>query len=335
MITRRDLLVTCGGAIGSLALAAPSKPRMGVVIHSFALRKFVGPLEFLDYCSKLDAGGVQMPIGLRDEAYADKVRQLCAKQGLYLEGSIRLPMDAADEARFAEEVRSAKRCGATVLRAALGGRRYELFDTADQFKQFANESWQALLRARPVIEKEQVRLAVENHKDWRADDLLGMIRKLDSPGIGVCIDTGNSIALLEEPHRLVETYAPFAWSTHIKDMGLESSGNGFLLAEVPLGQGYLDLARIMAAIRKARPEARFNLEMITRDPLSIPVLTKKYWATLTHVPATELAEMLAAVQRHGQKPLPRVSQLGREDRLKLEEDNVRRSLEHAAKSLPG
>jgi sugar phosphate isomerase/epimerase len=222
----------------------------------------------------------------------------------------------------------------SVLRAALGGRRYELFDTADAFKQFAAESEQALRLARPVIEKEQVRLAVENHKDWRVADLLGMLKRLDSPQVGVCIDTGNSIALLEEPHQVVEAYAPLAFSTHIKDMGIEPYDDGFLLSEVPLGQGYLDLPRIMTTIRKARPEVRFNLEMITRDPLPIPVLSKKYWATLAHVPATDLADMLAAVKRHGQKPLPRVGQLSKEERLRVEEGNVQQCLEHAARKLP-
>lgn len=327
------MLVTCASAVGSLALAAEPKARLGVVVHSFPMRKFDGPIEFLDYCQKLGAGGVQISIGNRDQAYADKVRGFCEKHQMYLEGSIRLPKDKDDVVRFTAEVQSSKRCGATVLRAALGGRRYELFDTLEAFKQFAAESWQSLVLARPVIEKAQVRLAVENHKDWRVDDLLGMLKKLDSPQVGICIDTGNSIALLEEPHKMVEVYAPFAFSTHIKDMGLEADADGFLLSEVPLGQGYLDMARIMATIKKARPEVRFNLEMITRDPLSIPVLSKKYWATLGNVPATDLADILAAVKQHGKKPLPRVGQLGKEERLKIEEDNVRQSIVYAAKHL--
>jgi len=65
--------------------------------------------------------------------------------------------------------------------------------------------------------------------------------------------------------------------------------DGFLLAEVPLGEGFVDLPRIARMLRRARPDIHLNLEMITRDPLRIPCLTDYYWATLEKVPARELA----------------------------------------------
>jgi hypothetical protein len=67
--------------------------------------------------------------------------------------------------------------------------------------------------------------------------------------------------------------------------------------------------------------------MITRDPLKIPCLTERYWATLDHVPARHLAETLALVRKHAaKKPLPRVSGLARDERLKQEDENVRACL---------
>ena len=69
------------------------------------------------------------------------------------------------------------------------------------------------------------------------------------------------------------TLAPFAVTTHLKDMAVRRTADGFELSEVPLGQGMLPLARYVAAVRRARPEARFCLEMMTRDPLPVPYLT--------------------------------------------------------------
>ena len=67
-------------------------------------------------------------------------------------------------------------------------------------------------------------------------------------------------------------------------MAVAEYDEGFLLAEVPLGEGFLDLPKMIALLREARPDIRFNLEMITRDPLRIPCLTDQYWATSANVP---------------------------------------------------
>jgi sugar phosphate isomerase/epimerase len=193
-----------------------------------------------------------------------------------------------------------------------------------------------LALARPVAEKHEMRMAVENHKDLQAPDLLEVIRKLDSPFVGVCIDTGNNVALLEKPAETVELLAPLAFSTHLKDMGVAEYADGFLLAEVPFGEGFLDLAKIVGVVRKARPEVRLNLEMMTRDPLKIPCLTPKYWATLDNVSGRRLAEMLALVRaKGGNKLLPRVTGLSKEEQLRHEDDNVRFCLRFARERLEG
>src|SRR5262249_14408664 len=149
---------------------------------------------------------------------------------------------------------------------------------------------------------------------------IDLINKLDSPYIGICIDTGNNVALLEKPHETVELLAPRAFTTHFKDMGLEEYADGFLLSEVPLGSGFLDLAKIIETLRRARPEIHLNLEMITRNPLKIPCLKAKYWATLENLPARRLAEMLALVRaKAASKPLPRISEISKDKQLQCED----------------
>jgi 3-oxoisoapionate decarboxylase len=185
-----------------------------------------------------------------------------------------------------------------------------------------------------VVEKCEVRMAVENHKDLLAPELLELIKKQDSPWIGVCLDTGNSIALLETPEQTLELLAPRTFTTHIKDMGVEEYADGFLLAEVPLGTGFLDLPKIVSTLRKVRPDIHLNLEMITRDPLKIPCLTAKYWATLDNIPGRRLAEMLALVRaKTAKKPLPRTSELAKETQIALEDENVRECLRYAKEKL--
>jgi sugar phosphate isomerase/epimerase len=315
---------------------------MGVVIHSYGIRRsadrergLADPLTFLKYCRELGAGGIQTGLGMRDETYAAKVRGVLEEHKLYVEASIALPRGKADVERFGAEVQTAKRCGATVFRTVLmNGRRYEVFNSAAAFRSFREQGRQALARAWPVVEKHQLRMAVENHKDLQAAELLALIEKLDRSLIGVCIDTGNNIALLETPQQTVELLAPRALTTHLKDMGVEEYADGFLLAEVPLGTGFVDLAKLIATLRRARPEIRLNLEMITRDPLKIPCLTPAYWATLEDISGRRLAEILALVRaKAGKKSLPRVSGLTKKEQVQREDDNVRQSLRYGRETL--
>ena len=125
----------------------------------------------------------------------------------------------------------------------LSGRRYESFNDIAAFRRFADSSAQALKLAGPVVARHDIRLAVENHKDWRADELIRLLKQTGNDHVGVCLDTGNSIALLEDPMEVVEALAPLAFTTHFKDMALEEYRDGFLLSEVPLGTGILDLPR--------------------------------------------------------------------------------------------
>jgi sugar phosphate isomerase/epimerase len=215
----------------------------------------------------------------------------------------------------------------------LSGRRYETFTTAESFEKFAKQAYESLGLAEPVVAKHEMRLAVENHKDWRVPELLDILKRLGSRSVGVCVDTGNSIALLEEPLAVVEALAPLAFTTHIKDMAVMEYEEGFLLAEVPLGTGFLDMKKIIGVLRDKQPKIRLNLEMITRDPLKVPCLTSKYWATMERLPARELADALARVRSKAAREIPKVSTSALEKQIVMEEDNVRRCLEIARRDL--
>jgi sugar phosphate isomerase/epimerase len=338
--TRSEFLTgTAGGLLGLLLqdppAGTPARARMGVGMHSYGFRRFEDPIAFLEHARSLGAGGVQTALGNRSDADADRIRAKVEEHGLYLEGSLALPRTAADVDRFAAEVRTLKRCGAAVFRTVLlGGRRYEVLETAEAFRAFHEQARQSVALARPVVEKAEVRLAIENHKDLRAEELLDLVKVQDSPFVGVCVDLGNNLALLESPEETVRILAPHAFTTHVKDMGVEDDADGFLLSEVPLGTGALDLPALVATLRKARPGIRLNLEMMTRDPLKIPCLLPKYWATLSGVPGDRLAATLRWVRAKASRtPLPRVSKLPKEEQLAREEDNVVRCLQYSREHL--
>jgi sugar phosphate isomerase/epimerase len=132
-----------------------------------------------------------------------------------------------------------------------------------------------------------------------------LIRAVSSEWIGVLVDTGNNLALLEEPYDVIEALAPWALSVHLKDIALQPCADGFLLSEVPIGTGMLDLPRMVSTLRRANPGIALNLEMATRDPLCIPCLKRGYYATFAPPYREErLATALALTTPH--PPSPRV-----------------------------
>ena len=326
--------------------AASGRGSMGIVVHSYASRwqskaasqkypGFANAIDLLEHCYRIGAGGVQ--VGVREWTYdfARKVRDKREKMDLYLEGSISLPGKTGDVPVFEQEVINAKEAGADILRTVTsGGRRYEVFHSPEEVEEFKKKAITSLQLAEPVIRKHKVKLAVENHKDWRADELVNALKKIQSEWVGVTLDFGNSIALMEDPMAVVETLVPFAFTTHVKDMGVEEYADGFLLSEVPLGKGFLDLPKIVALCRQHNPGIKFNLEMITRDPLEIPCLKNDYWAVFEEVKGIELASTLRSVKqnRYGSH-LPRVSQLSEEERLAVEEGNVIECLQYSKDKL--
>ena len=121
-------------------------------------------------------------------------------------------------------------------------------------------------------------------------------------------------------------------------MGLELYEDGFLLSEVPFGQGVLNLKEMISGLRKRDPNMLFCLEMITRDPLKVPVFTDKYWATFddtySPVPARDLAKVLDIVRRNRPKtPLPRIAGLSPADQLKREDDYNLKCIVYARQNL--
>ena len=341
-MTRRTFLTSAAAFAAALPSSGALRgKKMGIVIHSYWKRwqgkysnlkypPFEHALDVLDHVRDLGAGSLQTLVGGWTSEFAGKVRATCESYGMKLEGSITLPKNENDVARFEQEVRIAKEAGATIFRSATGGRRYDLFSSLQDFKHWKDGAFKSMQLAEPVARRQHVKIGIENHKDFHAAELAEVLGRLSSPHMGACVDTGNSIALLEDPMTVVETLAPYAVTTHIKDMAVQETPTGFLLAEVPLGEGILDLPRMFALFEKYNPQIDYQLEMITRDPLDIPCLKPTYWATFPDKPGTELARTLTLVREHKASKLPKTTGLNLEEILELEEANIVNCLRQAA-----
>ncbi len=129
--------------------------------------------------------------------------------------------------------------------------------------------------------------------------------------------------------------APYAVTTHLKDMAVRRTEAGFELSEVPLGQGVLPLARYIATLRQARPAAPLCLEMITRDPLPVPYKTERYWVAFDAPGRAERVRRFEAhvLDKAPDRPLPHTTGLTADAQIAAEDEHVAASIEYATRVL--
>ena len=352
-VDRRTFLRQFGGTAAAaavlprqIALAAKEQSTgLGLVAYDCAFRRrwlqrknppfdLFEPLNFLKHCRQLGAGGMQASLGALDADAAAELRDYAAEHSLFIDAIVAAPKDDDDLERFEAEIGTSAQVGVQAARTVImPGRRYEQFKSLAEFREFEARGKMMLERAVPAVEKHRVRLAVENHKDQRIDERIALFEQIGSEFVGACVDTGNSFALLDDPIEAVERLAPYAFSVHLKDQAVREYEDGFLLGDIPLGGGCFDLKRMVEILKAAKPEIRFALELITRDPLKVPCLSESYWPTLPAVPGRDLARTLRFVRAHRAENLQHVSSLTPDKQLELEDANIAASLSYARTSL--
>jgi len=350
MVSRRELLGMAGAAAAwlgtpreSQGFAIPDRTRLSGAPTAFALRNRAGrgggqPLDMVEHCHKLGLGGVQTNPPATDPEAIKKFRARLEEYNLYLISDPRLPRQESDLPAFEAQVKAYKEAGAVMFHAAMTGRRYEDFDSLEAWKKMFDNSQKIIQMAEPVLRKYQMKLANENHKGWRAAEQAAWLKRLGSEWVGVCLDFGNNISLCEDPMDTLKTLAPYTFFAHIKDMAVQEYEDGFLLSEVVMGDGFLDLKGMVQTLRQKDPKMIFALEMITRDPLKIPVYTDKYWATfddmVSPLPGRDLAKVLNLVRKNKpKKPLPKITGLSPAEQIKLEDDLNQKCIDYAHQNL--
>jgi sugar phosphate isomerase/epimerase len=348
-MTRRDVLALAGGAPAFLASVSDAAPapegplRMGGAPTAFwqriqASRAGGQPFDIIEHCHNLGLAGVQTNPPSTDPDAIKLFRARVERYHMHVICDPQLPRQKSDMDSFEAQVKAFKEAGALAFHAALTGRRYEDFDSFEAWKTMFEAVQASVELAEPVLRKYRVRLGIENHKGYRAAEQAAWLRRLGSEYVGVCFDFGNNLSLCEPPAETLRTLLPFVFFTHLKDMAVEDYEDGFLLAEVPLGEGMLDLKEMVRLLLQKDPNIIFELEMITRDPLKIPVYTPRYWATFddsySPLPGRDLAKTLSVVRKNKQRPpLTRVAGLSSEARIRLEDESNLKCIAWARRNL--
>ncbi len=232
------------------------------------------PRGLLDKAAQLGVSVVQicdnMPL---DRLAPDELEALvAAAQAQRIELEVGTRGIAPDHLR--RYIALARRCGSQILRVVV--------DTADHHPT-SDEMVDTARALLPELADASVRLAIENHDRFTAATLTGVIRRVGSEWVGICLDTVNSFGALEGPQVVVEALAPHTVNLHIKDFAVHRvpSNMGFSVEGRPAGEGRLDVPWLLRTLRDAGRDPNAILELWTppEADLAATIAKEDAWAT--------------------------------------------------------
>ena len=180
---------------------------------------------FLDFCGKAGFDGVDLMVYFwKDkDAEMEKLPEWLARNNLslvgYGVGNNLLTHDRDELEAQKEVVRSgiedAHRIGCRMMRV-FGGHIIEGWSVDAALERLA-ECFREMVK---VAEDNDVLLTIENHGNipGTADEVVDLIKRVDSPYFLSLLDTGNFLGAGDDPLEAAKKLAPYVRHVHVKDM---------------------------------------------------------------------------------------------------------------------
>jgi len=125
---------------------------------------------------------------------------------------------------------------------------------------YLKETAKRLKAVAQMAEGHGIRLALENHCDSFSEEILWVLKEVDHPFVGACIDTVNAWHVAEDPMNAIENLAPVAFTNHFRDDRIEFCRDGFKVRGVAVGDGDIDMKKAYELIKLLSPANRINIE---------------------------------------------------------------------------
>ena len=162
--------------------------------------------------------------------------------------------------RFAKQYTCCRRLGAPILRTFIGFNRFSRSTDVRQELKSASESIRMSLH---LLEESGVTLALENHGDIRSDELVHLVEEIGSTHVGICLNAGNALCVLEDPVEAARTMAPYACSVLLRDYTVQFTTSGCKITGCALGTGAVPLPEILRIVEDGSVVDRLLLDIPT------------------------------------------------------------------------
>ena len=230
-------------------------------------------MDLLDKATQLGVAVVQicdnLPLDTLSEPQLEELRRAARQRGIAIEVGTRgiSPDHLRSQLELAEYLAS------PILRVVV--------DTTGHHPSL-DEVVNLLGPWRSELERADICLAIENHDRFTAAQFRDMVTRLNSPHIGICLDTVNSFGALEGPATIVAALAPWVVNLHIKEFTIHRVDHqlGFVIEGCPAGQGRLDVPWLLQELHKAgrTPNAILEQWPAPEPSLEVTIAKEEQWA---------------------------------------------------------
>jgi hypothetical protein len=151
-----------------------------------------------------------------------------------------------------------------------------------------------------------LKVAIENHAgDMQARELKSLIDAAGRDYVGVCIDSGNAVWTIEDPHLTLETLAPYVETSHVRDSYVFNSPQGTAVQWSRMGEGNVGIDDYIRKYVTLCPGKAVSLEVIVSGtPRMFNYRDPQAWEIFSTTPAWEFARFLALCDKGTPRPLP-------------------------------
>jgi sugar phosphate isomerase/epimerase len=338
-MTRR-LFVAATGAAPLLAAADPV--RLGVDLFSLRTQQW-SAFEYLDYCSKWKAKVVHFSeirfLGGLEDDHLRKVREHAGKLGIEIEIGMRSicptskafdPKQGTAEEQITRMLHAAKVAGSPIVRCFQGTSADRA--TPGGIDARIDDSVKVLRSVRSRVVDSGLKIAIENHAgDMQARELKRLIEEAGKDFVGACLDSGNPLWAIEDPHLTLDTLHPYVLTSHIRDSAVWRVPEGAAVAWVRMGEGNVGIDDYVRKYQRLCPGRALSLEVIVTQPRIYPYLDPKFWESYRTTPAWEFSRFLNLMEKG--KPRPAEPPVPKEMAAQREREDLEASLRYTHQLL--
>jgi sugar phosphate isomerase/epimerase len=144
----------------------------------------------------------------------------------------------------------------------------------------------------PEAAAEGLTFAIENHQDFGSAELVEFCADA-GPGVGICLDTGNPLAVGEDCISFARRVAPLVCHVHLKDYNAQWTDDGYRLVRCAIGDGAVPFREIAAILAEHHETLTSSLEPGALEARHIRLFRPEWWQGYAARTAAELGPCLA------------------------------------------
>ncbi|HUB83845.1 MAG TPA: sugar phosphate isomerase/epimerase [Bryobacteraceae bacterium] len=317
-MTRREMLAAGAAAVAGAAVAAADEPRkvkFGLDLFSLRSQGWT-PIQYLDFAARWGIHVVHFSevrfLGGLEEQNLKTVRTHAGNLGIEVEigmlsicptSTIFDKSKGTAEEQLTRMATAASTVGSRIVRCVLG-------TSADRsgavpLEQNIENTVRVLQNVRSRFLDAGLKVAIENHAgDMQAREVKMLIEEAGKDFVGSCLDSGNPLWTIEDPHLTLDTLAPYVLTSHVRDSAVWNTPQGAAVAWTRMGEGNIgieDYIREFATKCSGRP---LSLEIIVTGPRYFNWRDRKFWEAYRRDPAWEFARFLALADKGKPREAP-------------------------------